>query len=91
MVTNEEVSPTMRPGKEVAVGIAGCVLVPGPNAYQLADGSWTDRLAVTVSLLWAEPCLRKLSEGAAIGCEEAVAQGYKLVRRYDDAIACGLA
>jgi hypothetical protein len=90
MVTDEETSPTMRPGKEVAMGIAGCVLVPGPNAYQLANGSWTDRLAVTVSLLWAEPCLRKLSEGTPIGCEEAVVQGYKRVRRYDDAIACGL-
>jgi hypothetical protein len=80
----------MRPGKEVAMGIGGCVLVPGPTAYRLADGSWTDQLAVTVSLLWAEPCLRKLSEGAPIGCEVAAARGYTLVSRYDDAIACGL-
>jgi hypothetical protein len=81
----------MTPNKQVVLGIGGCVLVPGSAAYQLADGSWTRKLAVTVSLLRAEPSLRKLSEGIPIGCEEAAAQGYRLVRRYDDAVMHGLA
>ena len=81
----------MTPNKQVALGIGGCVLVPGPGAYRLPNGTWTDKLAVTVSLLWAEPSLRRLSEGIPIGCEEAAAQGYRLVRRYDDAVTHGLA
>ena len=81
----------MTPNKEVAMGIGGCVLVPGPGAYKLANGTWTHKLAVTMSLLLAEPSLRKLSEGIPIGCKEAAAQGYRLVRRYDDAVIYGLA
>jgi hypothetical protein len=72
------------------MGMSGCVLVPGPHAYALANGTRTDKLAVTVSLLWAEPSLRKLSEGIPIACESAFAQGYRLVRRYADAVAHGL-
>lgn len=56
-----------------------------------ANGTWTHKLAVTVSLLWAEPSLRKLSKGLLIGREEAAAQGYRLVRKYDDAVMHGLA
>ena len=81
----------MTPNKQVAKGIGGCMLVPGPGAYRLKSGTWTHNLAVTVSLLWAEPCLRRLSEGIPIACEEAVAQGYRLVRRYDEAVMNGLA
>ena len=81
----------MTPNKQVALGIGGCVLVPGPGAYRLKNGTWTDKLAVTVSLRWAEPSLRKQSEGIPIGCEEAAAQGYRIVRRYADAVIYGLA
>ena len=81
----------MTPNKQVAKGIGGCVLVPGPGAYRLRSGAWTHKLAVTVSLLRAEPSLGRLSEGIPIGCEEAAAQGYRIVRRYDDAVMHGLA
>jgi hypothetical protein len=86
-----EVGQAMTPNKQVAMGIGGCVLVPGPGAYRLTNGTWTHKLAVTVSLLRAEPSLRRLSEGIPIGCAEAAAEGYKLVRRYDDAVMYGLA
>jgi hypothetical protein len=81
----------MTPNKQAALGIGGCVLVPGPGAYRLTNGTLTHKLAVTVSLLWAEPSLRKLSEGIPIGCDEAAAQGYRIVRKYDDAVMHGLA
>jgi hypothetical protein len=81
----------MTPNKQVAMGIGGCVLVPGSVAYRLANGTSTHKLAVTVSLLWAEPSLRRRSEGISIGCEEAAALGYRLVRSYDDAVTYGLA
>ena len=81
----------MTPNKQAALGIGGCVLVPGLAAYRLKNGTSTHMLAVTQSLLWAEPSLRKLSEGVPIGCEEAAVQGYRLVRRYDDAVMYGLA
>ena len=76
----------MTPNKQAAKGIGGCVLVPGADAYRLKGGAWTRNLAVTVSLLRAEPSLRRLSEDIPIACEEAAAQGYRLVRRYDDAV-----
>jgi len=81
----------MTPNKQVAKGLGGCVLVPGPAAYRLKSGGWTHNLAVTVSLLRAEPSLRRLAEGLPIACEEAVAQGYRLVRRYEEAVMHGLA
>jgi hypothetical protein len=81
----------MTPNKQGALGIGGCVLVPGSIAYRLANGEVTHRLAVTVSLLWAEPSLRRLPEGIPIGCDEAVAQGYRVVRSYDEAVMHGLA
>lgn len=81
----------MTPNKEAARGIGGCVLVPGPVVYRLANGTSTRLLAVTLSLLWAEPSLRRWSEGPRIGCDEAAGQGYKLVRRYDTAVMHGLA
>jgi hypothetical protein len=81
----------MTPNKLVAKGIGGCVLVLGPGAYRLKSGIWTHKLAVTVSLLRAEPSLRRLSEGTPIACEEAAAQGYQVVRRYDEAVMHGLA
>jgi hypothetical protein len=80
----------MTPNKQVAKGIGGCVLVSGPTSYRLRSGAWTHNLAVTVSLLRAEPSLRRLAEGIPIACEEAAAQGYRLVRRYDDAVVNGL-
>ena len=82
---------TMTPNKQIAKGIGGCVLVPGPGAYRLKSGTCTHALAVTVSLLRAEPSLRRLSEGLPIPCGEAAAQGYRLVRRYDEAVLYGLA
>jgi hypothetical protein len=81
----------MTPNKLIVKGIGGCVLAPGPNAYRLKSGAWTHNLAVTVSLLRAEPSLRRLSEGVPIACEEAAEQGYRLVRRYDEAVMHGLA
>jgi hypothetical protein len=81
----------MTPNKQVAKGIGGCVLVPGPASYRLSSGAWTHHLAVTVSLLRAEPSLRRFSEGLPINCEDAAAQGYRLVRRYDEAVMYGLA
>jgi hypothetical protein len=80
----------MTPNKQSAKGIGGCVLVPGPDAYRLKTGTWTRHLAVTVSLLRAEPSLRRLSEDIPISCSDAIAQGYRLVRRYDDAVMYGL-
>jgi len=76
----------MTPNKQIAKGIGGCVLVPGADVYRLESGTWTRNLAVTVSLLRAEPSLRRLSEDIPIACEEAAAQGYRLVRRYEDAV-----
>src|SRR5215471_2492617 len=83
-------SGDVTPNKEAAKGIGGCVLVPGRDAYRLTSGAWTRNLAVTVSLLRAEPSLRRLSGEIPIACEEAAAQGYRVVRRYDDAVTYGL-
>ena len=80
----------MTPNKLIAKGIGGCVLVPGPGAYRLKSGTATHNVAVTVSLLRAEPSLHRLSEDIPIPCEEAAAQGYRLVRRYDEAVTQGL-
>jgi len=81
---------TMTPNKQIARGIGGCVLVPGTLAYRLKSGASTQLLAITVSLLRAEPSLRRLPEGMPIRCDEAVAQGYRVVRRYEDAVMYGL-
>ncbi|MBW8831793.1 MAG: hypothetical protein JF606_20705 [Burkholderiales bacterium] len=81
----------MSPNKQIAKGIGGCVLVPSAETYRLKSGAWTHHVAVTVSLLRAEPGLRQLSEDIPIVCEEAAAQGYRLVRRYDDAVIYRLA
>ena len=81
----------MTPLKQAVKGLGGCVLAPTPNAYRLKNGNWTHNVAVTVSLLRAEPSLRRLSEGTPIACEDAVAQGYRIVRRYDDAVVHGVA
>jgi hypothetical protein len=80
----------MSPNKHIAKGIGGCVLVPGPSTYPLRSGASTHLVAVTVSLLWAEPSLRRLPESAPIRCDDAAAQGYRIVRRYEDAITHGL-
>jgi hypothetical protein len=81
----------MSPIKLSVKGLAGCILVPRGNPYRLKDGTQTSKVAITVSLLHAEPSLRRLSEGTPIDCEEAVAAGYRLVRNYDDAVTHGLA
>jgi hypothetical protein len=80
----------MSPFKQAAVGLGGCVLVPGRSLYRLKNGTQTHKVAVTVSLLRAEPSLRRLSEAVRINCEKAAAQGYSVVRRYDDAVALGV-
>ena len=81
----------MSPNKLSAKGIGGCVLVPGGSLYRLKDSTQTYNVAVTVSLLLAEPSLRRLSEGTPIACGKATALGYRLVRSYDDAVMHGLA
>ena len=81
----------MSPNKLSAKGLGGCVLVPGSSLYRLKDGTQTYNVVVTVSLLRAEPSLRRLSEAAPVPCDKAAALGYRLVRSYDDAVMHGLA
>ena len=80
----------MTPFKERTVGIAGCRLVSGGSAYRLRDGTTTVRLALPVSLMLAEPSLRRWKESQPIDCDTAVLRGYRFIRSYDDAIAYGL-
>ena len=80
----------MSPTKERFVGIAGCRLAIGDSSYRLKDGTLSPGIAVTVSLLFAEPCLGRFREGTPISCEVAAAQGYRVVRSYDDAVMYGL-
>jgi hypothetical protein len=81
----------MSPEKRIAKGLGGCVLVRGSSAYRLKDGAQTYAVVVPVTLVYAEPSLRRFSESVPISCEEALARGYKIVRSYDEAIAFGLA
>ena len=81
----------MSPLKLAVRGLAGCVLAPSAATYPLRDGTPTHRVAITVSLLLAEPCLRRFAEGPQIACEQAAALGYRMVRSYADAVAYGLA
>jgi hypothetical protein len=81
----------MSPVKLFAHGLAGCRLVEGNGSYLLADGSPTRAVAVTVSLLHAEPCLSRLLGAAPISMELAKVQGYRIAHSYDDAVASGLA
>ena len=81
----------MSPHKQRVMGIAGCRLATGRSPYLLKDGRSTYELAVTVSLLFAEPSLRRWQEGRPIDCEAAAMQGYQVVRSYDDAVQYGLA
>ena len=80
----------MSPIKQTAMGIGGCVLVPGGSLYRLKSGTQTYMVAVPVSLLRAEPSLRRLSEATRMSCEEAATLGYQRVRSYDDAVMHGL-
>ena len=79
----------MSPIKQTARGIGGCVVVPGGSVYELKNGTQTCNVAITVTLMRAEPSLRKLSEATPIACKEATALGYRLVRSYDDAVMHG--
>ena len=81
----------MSPFKQSAMGLRGCVLAPGGSPYRLKNGTQTYNVAVTISLLRAEPSLRRLLEATPIACDEATALGYRLVRSYDDAVMHGLA
>jgi hypothetical protein len=81
----------MSPNKLSAKGLGGCVLAPGRTPYLLKNGTQTYNVAVTISLLRAEPSLRRLLEATAVACDEATALGYRLVRSYDDAVTHGLA
>jgi hypothetical protein len=81
----------MSPDKQIAKGIGGCVLARGSTLYRLKDGVPTYAVVVPVTLVLAEPCLRRFSEAAAISFEEAAARGYRVVRSYDEAVASGLA
>jgi len=80
----------MSPNKQTAMGIGGCVLAPGGSLYKLKTGTPTCDVAVTISLLRAEPSLRRLSDARHIACDKATALGYRLVRSYDDAVMHGL-
>jgi hypothetical protein len=80
----------MTPERQMAIGIGGCALVASSGAYKLADGTLTTKVAVPLTLMLAEPSLRKRSEGSPIRCEAAAALGYTIVRRYSDAVAYGL-
>ena len=80
----------MNPLKERYVGIAGCRLVAGSSPYRLKDGTTTVHMALPLSLLLAEPALRRWQEGQPIDCETAVMRGYRFIRSYDDAVAYGL-
>jgi len=46
---------------------------------------------VPLSLVRAEPCLRRFTDSSSLSCQEAVARGYRIVRSYDDAVVYGLA
>jgi ABC-type thiamine transport system ATPase subunit len=80
----------MSPTKMDAKGIGGCVLAEGRSPYLLKDGTQTYRVALTRSLLRAEPCLRRLIDEPSISHEEARALGYRVVYSYDDAVMHGL-
>jgi hypothetical protein len=80
----------MSPTKQRFVGLAGCQLVVGGSSYRLRDGKSTLQRAITLSLLFAEPSLRRCKQGGAISCEAAVALGYQVARTYDDAATFGL-
>jgi hypothetical protein len=77
----------MSPTKQRFVGLAGCFLVSGGGTYRLRDGQSTCELAITLSLMFAEPSLRrhKHKPCVAISCEAAAAMGCQVVRTYDDA------
>jgi hypothetical protein len=83
----------MSPTKQRFVGLAGCLLVVGGSTYRLRDGKSTRQLAITLSLLLAEPSLRrhKHKQCVAISCEAAASLGYQVARTYDDAAIFGLA
>jgi len=83
----------MSPTKQRFLGLAGCQLVVGGSSYRLRDGKSTQQLAITLSLLFAEPSLRrhKHKQSVAISCEAAAALGYQVARTYDDAVIFGLA
>ena len=80
----------MSPLKQYVKGIGGCLLATGRSSNHLQDGSSTYELAVTVSLLFAEPSSRRWQEGRPISCEAAAMRGYRIVRSYEDAVAYGL-
>jgi hypothetical protein len=81
----------MTPDKQRSMGLFGCRLVSGGSRYRLPDGSFTVHLAVPVSLLLAEPALRRWQqEGELVDCRDAEQRGYRFVRTYDDAVAYGL-
>ena len=80
----------MSPIRQLARGIGGCVLAEGTVAYGLKDGTPTYNVAVTVSLVRAEPCLRRLNDAPPISREQAAARGYRIVHSYDEAVMYGL-
>jgi hypothetical protein len=81
----------MSPDKQRAKGIGGCVVALGNTAYRLRDGVQTYAVVVPLSLVRAEPCLRRFAESSSMSCQDAVARGYRIVRSYDEAVAYGLA
>lgn len=81
----------MSPDKIAFKGLAGCVIAVGNTPYQLKDGTTTHAVVVPVTLVRAEPCLRRFAESSPISREAAQARGYRFIRTYDDAVVYGLA
>lgn len=80
----------MSPHKQRARGLGGCVLAAGRTSYRLKNGAETYAVAIPVTLVRAEPCLRRFAESSPLSFEEAMARGYRVLRSYDEAVACGL-
>ena len=81
----------MSPNKQRFMGLSGLRLVGGFVPYRLSDGTVTRDVAVTLSLLSAEPCLGRLKLGEQISVEAAAELGYRTVRSFAEATQHGLA
>ena len=81
----------MPPIRQAAHGLAGCILVPRRRGNGAPSRTAGVPLAVTVSLVRAEPCLSWLAGLRPMSLEEVRALGCRLVRSYDDAVMAGLA
>ncbi|HET9646026.1 MAG TPA: hypothetical protein VFP68_22345 [Burkholderiaceae bacterium] len=81
----------MSPNKQRFIGLSGLRLVAGFVPYRLSDGTVTYSVAVSLSLLKAEPCLGRWKLGEEISVETARGLGYRTARSFDEAAEHGLA